>query len=660
VLGLLTAVPQLLARDLLPLETFFGADSIQQMSLSPDGDKIAMIAPNNGRYGIALLDTKTGKLSMLIAYEKENVSSLEWKGNDRILFSAFSQGHEVPMIATTDLEAKSIRRILEPQVRRDENSILSGSLLDLMPWEPNRVLIIGYTAESDERRFAGPQDFNPTPTVYTADVRTGRRSEVLVPERNVDAGRFDRNLQQRITIEADGDRLLYQVRSRNDSPWQRIRSFDVRDHGWSLLGLRADGRQAYIVDTTENDLGDLRVLDVDSGKFVETLFSPQESTVIGLIFSRDRERLLGVRHEGVKRATHWIDPKWQKIGATLERNFPDHIVSVVSISQDEKRFIFRISSDRDPGRFFLGDLRGDALQVQLLSAVRPAIQPERMSPMVPISFAARDGLVLHGYLTKPQGKADRTTPLLVMPHGGPFGIRDSWGFSGDVQFLADRGYSVLQLNYRGSGGYGAKFERAGYREWGGKMQDDLTDSVKWAISQGLCDPARVGIIGASYGGYAALAGVTFTPELYRVGINYVGVSDLRLITRWDTGRSATSRAVYEQRIGRDMAVLEQRSPVNFVQNIRVPTLHAYGLNDPRVEISHWDRLEAELKKHGKVYEGYVEREEGHGFGKAENAIRFYGAVEKFLARYMTDQPDVPTGETKIGPLRVVEMPATQK
>jgi dipeptidyl aminopeptidase/acylaminoacyl peptidase len=254
--------------------------------------------------------------------------------------------------------------------------------------------------------------------------------------------------------------------------------------------------------------------------------------------------------------------------------------------------------------------------------------------MRPISYTARDGLQIHGYLTTPVGRQGQRGPLLVMPHGGPFGIRDSWGFDNEVQFLANRGYAVLQVNYRGSGGYGHKFLEAGYREWGGKMQDDLTDAVKWAIDQGIADPDRIGIIGASYGGYAALAGVTFTPELYKVGVNYVGVSDLRLITRYDLQIDAVAKANYAKAVGKDPALLAARSPVEHVEKIRVPTLHAYGRNDPRVDFGHWEVLEKALKKYGKPYEILIEEKEGHGFGKQETAMRYYAKVEEFLKRHL--------------------------
>ena len=639
-------------RERLPLETFFNSDSVRQVALSPDGNKIAMIAPNKGRYSLALLDTATGKVSVVVHFSDENIRSLFWKGDDHLMFYSAIAGHEVPLLASTDLQGKSVKRILEPRREMEDFSIFFGTLADRFPASDDHILIVGYTSESDPKRINPGMPQSITPFIYKVNVATGRRTQVATTDPEASVSLFDREGQMRLTGAREGKERVFQIRPRNDQPWRAIKSFDLMNVGWSVQTLLADGHTAYLVDTTSVDRGALRTLDLDTGNLGEVLFTPPEGVIRNLILTPGRERLLGVVYEGEKSHTHWIDSRWEKIGRTIQSQFPQHTVTVVSISRDEKRFIFISSSDRDPGSYFLADLRGEGLRVQPITGVRPAIKPDTMSPTEPIKFTARDGLVIHGYLTKPAGIADVHTPMLVLPHGGPFGIRDSWGFSNQVQFLANRGYSVLQVNYRGSGGYGDSFERAGYREWAGKMQDDLTDAVGWVLAQGWAERARVGIMGGSYGGYAALVGVTMTPELYQVGINYAGVSDLRLITRWDLARGAFARAFYEQGVGRDPKVLAERSPIEHVENIRVPTLHAYGRNDPRVEITHWENLERALKKHGKIYEAMVEDAEGHGFEKEDASLVFYHAVEMFLDRYMP--VDGLNPKVIVGPLKVVE------
>ena len=283
------------------------------------------------------------------------------------------------------------------------------------------------------------------------------------------------------------------------------------------------------------------------------------------------------------------------------------------------------------------------------------IDPRTMAPMEPVTFAARDGLALHGYLTRPLGRTGQRTPLILHPHGGPFGVRDSWGFNPEVQFLASRGYAVLQVNYRGSGGYGREFLNQGKQQWGRAMQDDLTDAVKWAIAQGYADPARVAIYGASYGGYATLVGLTLTPELYRCGVNYVGASDLDITfkNRGDDAYTTGDDFSYQREwVGATAEWRAATSPVNFVQNIRVPSLHAYGEQDPRVKIDHWSRLEAQLKKFGKPYESVTQKRQGHGFREEKASLGFYGTLEKFLAEHLG-----PAGNVTVGETRVIDLPA---
>jgi dipeptidyl aminopeptidase/acylaminoacyl peptidase len=263
--------------------------------------------------------------------------------------------------------------------------------------------------------------------------------------------------------------------------------------------------------------------------------------------------------------------------------------------------------------------------------------------------------VIHGYLTVPPGATGRNLPLIIYPHGGPFGIRDSWIFDPDAQFLATRGYAVLQPNYRGSGGYGRAFINRGRQQWGRAMQDDLTDGVRWAIDRGIADPGRVAIFGASYGGYAALIGVMLTPELYACAVNYVGAADLELTFHQrgeDAWRAPDEFSYQREWVGPTKAYRDATSPLHFVDRIKVPTLHAYGAQDPRVKIDHWARLEPLLKKHGKEYQAIVEGRQGHGFRGEDESLTFHAALEAFLAQHLLNRMT----EVKVGDPRVIEMP----
>jgi dipeptidyl aminopeptidase/acylaminoacyl peptidase len=287
-----------------------------------------------------------------------------------------------------------------------------------------------------------------------------------------------------------------------------------------------------------------------------------------------------------------------------------------------------VHSDRNPGSYYIYNAKTH--KVQFLFNAMNGIDPDQMAAMKPVTFKARDGLLIHGYLTLPNGQS-KNLPLIIHPHGGPFGIRDEWGFDPEVQFLAYHGYAVLQVNYRGSGGYGMAFQQAGYQQWGGKMQDDLTDATEWAIKQGIADPKRICIYGASYGGYATLEGVVKEPDLYKCGIGYAGVYDLTLLR--DSANNLQRRGLIpfmKRTLGDDETELKAHSPVFHVKAIKADLMLAHGGADHTVDIAHANELRAALDKIGKHYEWLYYPNEGHGFYKTDHRVVFYNDLLNFL------------------------------
>jgi dipeptidyl aminopeptidase/acylaminoacyl peptidase len=256
--------------------------------------------------------------------------------------------------------------------------------------------------------------------------------------------------------------------------------------------------------------------------------------------------------------------------------------------------------------------------------------------MKPIQYQSRDALTIHGYLTLPLGRAPKNLPVVINPHGGPW-ARDTWGFNPEVQFLANRGYAVLQMNFRGSTGYGRKFWEASFKQWGQKMQDDITDGVQWLIKQGIADPKRIAIYGGSYGGYATLAGVTFTPDLYAAAVDYVGVANMFTFMKTIPPYWKPFLDMFHEMVGdpeKDKAMMEAVSPVMHAEKIKTPLLIAQGAHDPRVNKAESDQMVEALKKRGVDVEYMVKDNEGHGFHNEENRFDFYGAMEKFLDRHL--------------------------
>lgn len=381
-----------------------------------------------------------------------------------------------------------------------------------------------------------------------------------------------------------------------------------------------------------------------------------EYDIENVLWSEGQQRIIAATYEATTPRIHWLDEKFAARQRIIDEALPGMWNTQLEATDDGAKIVVFARSDREPGVYYLFD--GARKKIEELAVVRPAIDPQQMAEMKPISYRARDGVLIHGYFTLPVGREAKNLPLLINPHGGPFGVRDTWGYSSEVQFLANRGCAVLQINYRGSGGYGEAFERLGYLRWGRAMQDDLTDGVKWAIAEGFADPKRVGIIGASYGGYAAMAGLAFTPELYRVGINYVGVTDLTLIAR--QRRSPESSKLWTKtRLGdayEASAELKARSPVFHAQLIRAPVLMAYGRSDPRVTREHGDDMRAALAKHDRDFEFAIETGEGHGFRKEEKSIAFYSRVDAFLKKHLLGT--VP--RVQVGEATVIESPAASR
>lgn len=618
--------------ETIPAGKLFDYAAISAVRISPDGRHLAFLSPLKDRVGIALMDLETGKVEPLVRAADENIADFLWKNNDHIIFLADVGGNEAAAIQSINLKNRRITRLLE-SFGENNWTRQGGQWGGVVSWwitNPEKIIVQG--SRDKDSWWSG---------LYEVNVNSGTRSPVggYTHEKNSRGLFFDN--AGRIRIQLIDTRKEVQVEARLGDSMQFTPLLSLpRD---ALTGslehetILADNETLLFVDYAKHDRGALVSWSLRTGRSVAELFVPPEGEITRLILSRDQATLLGVRFEGDKEHVHWFDPEMAGIQASLDQAFPGTINSIADFSDDRKRLVIQVWSDIEPGVFFLLDRSRSQPKLMPLGSGRPNLEAKQLARMEVVRLMARDGLELQGYLTRPNGTSG-PQPFIILPHGGPYGIRDSWNYDGEVQFLANRGYAVLQLNYRGSGGLGRKFLEAGRLEWGKKMQDDLTDGVKWAITQGIADPRRVAIYGASYGGYAALAGVTFTPELYRCAVNYVGAVELAYLGRRDSGGDQVANEFfYEKWIHPDMEELKRRSPTNHVADIRVPTLHAYGQNDPRVEYRHWKKLKTELDKHHKPYEVFNQDDEGHGFRNAPARVRFYLTLEEFLAKNMKAQ-----------------------
>ena len=460
----------------------------------------------------------------------------------------------------------------------------------------------------------------------------------------------DGNLRAAAAIEA-GDTLTdieTRLYVKHAGGWKKVTLPNERANpSIDFLGFSSDNQQVYFAsnhDMPENDRMGVFRYDFDSGK-IDLMFRDEESDVRGLLYTPGRKVLGAYSIFGPANYALFddqVETLKDEAGLLvgLLNAFPEDDVFITSTTKDGRLSTLVVTGDRRPPEFYLFD--SENRQVEFLFAAFPDIDNDRLVPMEPVRIVARDGLVLHALLTRPQG-AKKELPLILNVHGGPFGPFDRWGFNPEAQYFAQHGYATLQVNFRGSGNRGDDFERAGWREWGGKMQDDLTDATRWAIEQGIADPDRICIYGGSYGGYATLMGVVKEPDLYACGVGYVGVYDLTWFREGDGSdfsrrRDRESRENFERfmssAVGETPESVRPSSPVHHVEKIKAELFIVHGESDVRVPVGHAYRLREALDRVGKDYEWMIKEQEGHGFYQVPNRVDLYESMLAFFNKHI--------------------------
>jgi dipeptidyl aminopeptidase/acylaminoacyl peptidase len=622
--------------DLLPIEDLFGPPERAKPSISPDGTRLAYLAPWKGRLNVWVQDLgPAGELvregRCVTADETRSVTQYEWTHDPRwLLYLQDDGGDENHHLFRVDLD--------------DPDSLA----VDLTPYPGARVVTHlqpparpGTVLVQLNHRRVDEMD------VAEIDISTG---ELTVLAENPGIGWVVTHGGELVTL-STADDGTYELARWSGGARQVVATVDGMDHplGVAPFELSADGAGVWVGSFTGSDRMRLARIDLVTGEETEVDSHPELDLdgmrravlALGSPLIRDRATgdLLGVRYLGERQVIRPVDVGFAAVLADLEALAARTGAEVGELSCDaeRRRWVVTISSDREPGvAWFYDHATGEAHE---LFRPFPHLDPERLAPMTPVTISARDGRALPSFLTLPVGEEPVGLPLVLLVHGGPWS-RDTWGFHAEAQFLASRGYAVLQVNFRGSVGYGKAHMQAAIGEFAGRMHDDLVDAMTWAVEQGYADPSRVAIDGGSYGGYAALVGVTVTPHLFAAAVDYVGMSDLITLVRsfppFLRGEMGNSfhRYVGDPDVPEQAAEMAARSPIHRVDAIRTPLLVAQGANDVRVTRDQSDTIVAALRGRGVDVDYLLMEDEGHGFLNPENQIAFHRATERFLAEHL--------------------------
>jgi dienelactone hydrolase len=628
-----------------PVENFARLPLLSQATLSPDGQQIAALMNHQERTLLITRPTAGGPSRGILTTDNKEFffKWARWVNNERLLVSLrFASRRD--FVGTVETRLLSIKADGSGLVDLARSSPMSGSMGGGVVTPQIQDRVIDWLPEDGRHVLLQLGESNSTlPAVYKVNIETGSRHMVKAPERHVHHWVSDAQHRVRVGVRDDDGEYEIRVCDPDGKNWRTLWAFsEIKDRVWPL-GFGLDPQELYVQADHE---GRMAVFSVRLDEPVLTrklrLARPQHDVEGGLIHSPATGNVLGLRTSsdgapGDEGRNELWDPDWRGLARAIDLGLPKRDNRLLDISRDEQRYLVYSSGNGLPGEYYLGDRRSGELS--LLGATYPDLDPSRLVGKHGVMIKARDGLALNAFLTLPAGRgvgdSGPALPLVLLPHGGPHS-RDDADFDPWTEFLADRGYAVLQVNFRGSDGYGHEFESAGLKRWGLEMQDDLTDAVQWATSQRIADAARVCIVGASYGGYAALMGAVKTPELYRCAVSFAGVSNLRDLIAHES-QYVGGRAAAERMIGKawgDRERLRATSPALQAERISVPMLLVHGTADRTVPVAQSEDMASALRRAGKTYR-YIEQRGGdHFLSRQADRLQFFLALETFLDQYL--------------------------
>jgi dipeptidyl aminopeptidase/acylaminoacyl peptidase len=608
----------------IPIDRFAASPSLSAVEISPLGTQVLGKATVRGKAHLVVMNLATGAMQLFAPPERAEIGRFGWAGENRILVSF---GASVRWFGEDAYQTRLFAYDLRDGSRQFLGLKDSGLHGDGVRYvDPTGEWLLLELQRS-------PFEY---PAVFRADLATGRLKQVVEPMHRVWDWYADRAGVVRVGLGFGPDDWFMVYRKAADAEFNRTadQPYGDRKAALDMIALAGVTDQGFLLSDEQTGRFALYRYDFAAGRIVERVFESQTNDVDDYTLSEDGRSVLAVHYADERARTVWFDPVMKARQARLDAALPGRMNDIISWSRDRERMIVWSATDRDPGTFYFhAPATG---QLTKLGERYEGVDPTQLAATTYTRYAARDGLEIPAYLTLPPGREPKALPLIVMPHGGPYGVRDLLGYDPEVQFLANRGYAVLQPNYRGSSGYGIAFRERGEGEWGRRMQDDLDDGVKWLASAGTVDPQRVCLVGSSYGGYAALWGATRNPEIYRCAASFAGVSDLGRQLKYQLNATQDRRQRQDWREtvqGATSFDLASVSPLQQVGQLRVPVLLVHGDDDQIVPAKQSALYETALRKSGKDHEYRLYAGEGHGLDDPANRVDWFTRLEAFLAKH---------------------------
>lgn len=604
----------------IPISDFFKNPEKSFFRLSPDGKYVSYLKPYKGRQNLFIQSLADGKERMATSFADYSVREYSWTYNDQIVLSQDVISNDEFKMFALDVPTFTIREIV---------SLNNGRIFLLNT--PNKQEPDVATIRMNKR---DPANFD----VYKLNIKTGALKPYLVNPGNITEWFPDDDGKIRLVKSSDGvdETILY--RPNDNAPFRPIikNNFINRVQPIAFTGEK---NYFYALSNVNRDKTALVEIDAENGKEQKVVFACDKADIAVVDYSKNKHRIELATCDEARPKKHFLNTDIEDIYNNLSRQLHGTEINIINRDSAENKFVVFTYTDRNPGTYYLYERSNNKLTK--LGDKNSSINPDELCAMQPISFKARDGLLINGYLTLPQGSKTTNLPVVVMPHDVPWRSRDTWGYSDEVQFLANRGYAVFQINYRGSTGYGKEFYRAGFKQAGGKMQDDITDGVNWLISKKIADPKKIAIYGAGFGGFSALYGISFHPGLYNCAVVQSGLINFFTYIK-DVPPYLKSRLqmTYEI-IGNpetDAEQLKAISPIFHTDKIKAPLLIFQGARDESANISELNQFVRELKKQNVPVKYYLKQNERKVFRNEHNRMEMYTEIEKFLSNNMRVKP----------------------